>query len=287
MRLGGPVFQSTDDPRAWAAAVRRAGYTAAYCPVDEHADDATVRAYEQAARDVDVVIAEVGAWNSNPISPDDTIRRASIAYQQERLALADRIGARCCVNVAGSRGDVWDGPHPDNLSSHTFDLIVSVVRRIIDAVKPTRTHYCLETMPWVFPDSPDSYLCLVKAIDRQGFGVHMDPVNMISSPSLYYHNGAMLRDAFDKLGPYIVSCHAKDVALQEGVLTVYLKEVRLGTGGVDYRTFLREVDHLAPDIPLMLEHLPDAAQFAAAQAHVRQVADEIGVPIADPREGES
>ena len=107
MRLGGPVFAKTDDPQVWARAVRQAGYTAAYCPVDETADDQTVRAYERAAQEADIVIAEVGAWQSNPISPDDDIRRTSIAYQQERLALADRIGARCCVNVAGSRGDLW------------------------------------------------------------------------------------------------------------------------------------------------------------------------------------
>ena len=88
-------------------------------------------------------------------------------------------------------------------------------------------------------------------------------------------------------GPYIVSCHAKDVALQEGVLTVYLKEVRLGLGGVDYATFLREVDQLSSNIPLMLEHLPAEAQYVAAQDQLRQVAAEIGVPVPDPRKTSS
>jgi hypothetical protein len=31
------------------------------------------------------------------------------------LALADEIGSLCCVNISGSRGSQWDGPHPDNL----------------------------------------------------------------------------------------------------------------------------------------------------------------------------
>lgn len=37
------------------------------------------------------------------------------------------------------------------------------VRQIVDAVKPKRTFYTLETMPWVIPDSPDSYLKLIEA----------------------------------------------------------------------------------------------------------------------------
>ena len=114
----------------------------------------------------DIVIAEVGAW-SNPISIDDTEREAALEKCRIQLALADRIGANCCVNISGSRGPKWDGPHPDNLTDDTFDLIVESVRLIIDDVKPTRTFYALETMPWAYPEGPDSYLGLLKAIDRE------------------------------------------------------------------------------------------------------------------------
>ena len=103
------------------------------------------------------MIAEVGCW-SNPISPDEPTRRAALELCKARLELADRVGARCCVNLAGSRGETWDGPHPDNLSPATFALVVDTVREIIDAVQPRRTFYTLEPMPWSFPDSPDSYL---------------------------------------------------------------------------------------------------------------------------------
>src|SRR5579872_2882145 len=185
MRLGGPVFGDITDPESWIAAVRRAGYRAAYCPIDNTAGDDAVRAYSDAAKAADIVIAEVGAW-SNPLSPDDATRRAAIAHCQAQLALADRIGARCCVNIAGSRGERWDGPHPDNLTPGTFDLIVETVRKIVDAVKPTRTCYALETMPWMYPDSPESYLRLIQAIDRPAFGVHLDPANLLCSPQRFY-----------------------------------------------------------------------------------------------------
>ena len=51
----------------------------------------------------------------------------------------------------------------------------------------------------------------------------------------------------------IKSCHAKDIALSEK-LTTHLDEVRPGLGGLDYATFLRELDKLDPDTLLMIEH---------------------------------
>src|SRR5687767_2902888 len=132
MRLGGPVYGGGKSPEEWVAAVQRYGYRAAYCPVGLDADDATVRAYASAAHVANIVIAEVGAW-SNPISPDAVVRNAALEKCKASLALADNIGAICCVNIAGSRGEKWDGPHRDNLTEDTFDLIVESVRAIIDA----------------------------------------------------------------------------------------------------------------------------------------------------------
>jgi sugar phosphate isomerase/epimerase len=145
MRLGGRVFEKTPDPPSWIAAVKKLGYRAAYCPIGPEADDATVQAYAGAAAQADIVIAEVGAW-SNPISKDEKARQNDIQKCIRGLALAERIGAKCCVNIVGSRGPKWNGPSPENLTCETFGLIVATLRQIIDAVKPTRTFYTLETM---------------------------------------------------------------------------------------------------------------------------------------------
>jgi len=275
MRFGGPVFADASDPERWSAAVRQQGYGAAYCPLAPDASDEAVRAFANAAKKANVVIAEVGAW-SNPISPNEAVRRDALARCQAHLALADRVGARCCVNIAGSRGPQWDGPHPDNLTDATFGLVVETVRAIIDAVKPWRTFYTLETMPWSFPESPDSYLRLIQAIDRRQFAVHLDPVNLINSPPRFLANAELIRECFAKLGPHIRSCHAKDIALS-GRLTVHLDEVRPGRGGLDYAAYLEELDRLDPDTPLMLEHLPNEGEYVLAALHIRTVAETKGV----------
>jgi sugar phosphate isomerase/epimerase len=147
MRLGGPLFETIHSPDDWIRALQTNGYRAARCPVGLEADDATVRAYEVAAKNADIVIAEVGAW-SNPLSSDPDMRAQAIKKCIRGLELADRIGAICCVNTAGSRGTFsWYGPHPDNLSEDTFDMIVETTRKIIDAVNPTRSVFALEPMP--------------------------------------------------------------------------------------------------------------------------------------------
>lgn len=275
MRLGGPIFVEKMTPDLWIAALKQAGYGAAYCPVTADDAAATLRAYVEAAAQAGIVIAEVGAW-SNPLDADEVVRHAAITKCQTQLALADEVGARCCVNISGSRGAPWDGPHPANLTETTFDMIVEVVRTIIDAVKPTRTFYTLEPMPWMYPDSADSYLRLIAAIDRPQFGAHVDMVNVVSSPQRYFENAALIREWFSKLGPYVKSTHAKD-SLLSTKLTTHLDEVRPGLGQLDYRTLLRELDKLDPDTPLMIEHLHTAEDYRLSAEYIRAVADDVGV----------
>jgi sugar phosphate isomerase/epimerase len=277
MRFGGPIFDEYSNPQQWIAALQRHRYRAAYCPVAPDASADHIAAYARAAAAADIAIAEVGAW-SNPICRDEATRRAAIEKNKSALALADQVGARVCVNIAGSRAEQWDGPHEDNFSAETFDLIVETVRDIIDTVQPRRAFYALETMPWIFPDSPDSYLEIIRAIDRLQLGVHLDPVNMISSPRRFYDNANFIRECFDKLGPHIKSCHAKDIALASR-LTVHLDEVRPGLGNLDYGVFLSEANKLHRDTSVMLEHLPNAGEYSLAAQYVRRVAADIGVPL--------
>lgn len=270
VRLGGPLFDSYEGPDDWIGLLNKAGYRAAYCPVKPGTDESLIKAYEKAARKNDVVISEVGAW-SNPISLDQTEAARAMEKCIQGLQLADQIGARCCVNVSGSRNpDYWAGPHKDNLTKEVFDLVVETTRKIIDEVKPTRSFFALEAMPWAFPDSTDTYLQLIDAIDRPHFGVHLDPVNMITSPRDYFTNGKLIKDMFDRLGPNIKSCHAKDITLREDNYIPQLDEVRAGLGTLDYTVFLKELAKF-DNVPLMMEHLQSAEEYELAAAYIRSV----------------
>lgn len=278
IRLGGPVFESFEGPDGWIKSLQNLGYRAAYCPVKPGEDEKVIRAYELAAQKNDILIAEVGTW-SNPISPRQDEANAAIEKSISGLQLADQIGARCCVNVSGSKNpDYWAGPHKDNFTDETFDQVVECTRKIIDAVKPSRTFFALEAMPWAFPDSADSYLRLLKAVDRKQFAVHLDPVNMITSPRNYFNNGDLIKEMFIKLGPFIRSCHAKDITLREDNYIPQLDELRAGLGSLNYGVFLRELSKLK-DVPLMMEHLETAEEYKLAADHIRSVGQRIGITV--------
>jgi sugar phosphate isomerase/epimerase len=278
IRLGGPVPGNFSDPAEWAKAVKSLRYTAAYCPVQPGAPAELVRAFRDEAKRSSIIIAEVGAWN-NTLDLNENARKAALIKNIDALRLADEIGAGCCVNISGARGERWDGPYSGNYDRETFGLIVENVRYIIDQVKPVSAFYTLEPMPYMLPDSPDSYLELIKAVDRKQFGVHLDPVNMISDPRRYFNNGGFLKECFSKLGPYIKSIHAKDIIIMPE-LTLHLEERRPGLGTLDYSVFLKEACKLK-DVPFMLEHLDSQEDYLLAATYVREEGKKAGVLIQD------
>jgi sugar phosphate isomerase/epimerase len=276
VRLASPLPKTFDSADGWIALLRERGFRTAYWPLDDDAPLDDVDAYAAAAEGAGVSIAEIGAWLANPISPDDAVRAAGLARAKAQLALADRVGARCCVNIAGSLAGTRDGPHPESLSADTFALVVDSVRDILDAVAPTRTYYTLEPMPYLLPDSPERYLELLNAIDRPRFAVHLDPINMINTPAKLYDNAGFLRHCFDTLGPYVRAVHAKDMTITNA-LTLDMPERRPGLGDIDFHAFIREMQRLDPDTPFLVEHLDSDEDYVAAVAHVRAVAGELGV----------
>lgn len=271
MRFGGLIFKKWRSPEEWAQAAIDYGYSAVYFPVNHTADIKTIDGYKNAADAADLVICEIGVWN-NTLDRNPDKRRANIDYAVHQLELADYVGANCCVNVAGSFGEQWDGHHPENLTKRGFEEIVKTTQTIIDRVNPKSTYYSLEPMPWMYPDTADSCVELIKAIDRERYAAHLDPVNVISSPQLYYRNGEVIKEWFDKLGSSIVSCHAKDIRLS-GSLTVHLDECRPGTGALDYKTYLECLSKLDDRVCLMLEHMTEEIDYIEATKYIKGLAE--------------
>jgi sugar phosphate isomerase/epimerase len=279
IRLGGPAFADTQDPEELAAAHRKLGYSAAYCPNVSLNDSDKIRAYAEAFARHNVVVAEVGRW-VNLLDADPEKRRLNLQVVTDGLALAEAIGARCCVDIAGSfSSESWYGPHPENLSRRHFDASVENARKIIDAVKPTRTTFCYEVMGWSWPDSPDHYVKMIRAIDRKSFSVHLDPCNLVNSPERFYENTKLLNECFDKLGKWIASCHAKDLTW-DVEMNVHFREVAPGKGSLDYTTYLTRLAQLPQNPPLMLEHLSTAEQYTGAREHIFEVGKQTGLAFA-------
>lgn len=256
-------------PEEWAAKHKSLGLKSVNFPVDYLTGEKTYMAYKEAADKAGLVIAEVGIWR-NTLASDPKERAQWIDYAIGQLAMADRIGSRCCVNVVGTPyGPRWDGGYRENFSEELWVQAVKMIQQIIDKAEPRNTKFSIESMPWMIPSSPDEYLRLIKDVDREQFGVHLDVVNMITSPERYFFNDNFLKECFTKLKGKICSCHLKDVRLKEEY-TFQLEECACGEGTLDIELYAQLVDSEGPNIPMIIEHLNNDEEYYNSVAYIRK-----------------
>ena len=276
VRIGGPVFARVETPEQFVRHLQEQGFAATYHP--HFADPVLLRETVAALAEADIVIAETGAFGINVLDPNDAQRERNIAEICRRLESADSIGSLCCVAHGGWVGsNSFNKHHPENFSARSVDNLVTAVRRIIDTVQPRRTKFVLETESRYLPDSAGLYLEILQAVDRPAFGAHLDPVNITSSPRRFYDSGGFIRDCFAKLGPHLVSCHAKDTQMPRHV-QVRFDETFAGNGSLDYHAYFTELARLDADVPLMIEHV-NARQLRWATDYLFEQAARAGVAI--------
>lgn len=231
--------------------------------------DEKIDEYVKAAADNNVTIAEVGVWR-NVLAKDEKEKNASLDYAIHQLMLADKIKARCCVNVAGTpHGPRWDGGYKNNFDKETRKNIIKSVRTIIDEAKPVNTKFTLEPMPWMVPTGPDDYLQLIDEVERDEFGVHLDVVNMVTSPERYFGMDEFMEECFEKLGSRILSCHLKDIKLLEDY-TFQLRECGCGEGIIDIAHYASLATACDKDMPMIIEHLNSYDEYRKSMKYVRE-----------------
>lgn len=268
MKLGISSALEHTDPHDWALKHKRLGLECVNFPVDHTAGEEVFMAYKEAADEAGLMIAEVGVWR-NTLARDPEERERWIRYAIGQLEMADRIGARCCVNVVGTPyGPRWDGGYRGNYSPELWKMAVDMIRCIIDSVRPKHTKYSIESMPWMIPDSPDQYLRLIEDVDRDEFGAHLDVVNMITSPERYFFNELFIEECFEKLDGRICSCHLKDVLLKQEY-TFQLEECACGQGTLDIGRYADLASAQDPDMPMIIEHLDTDSEYRDSVMYVR------------------
>jgi len=276
MRLGGTVCCA--DMSAWEDALAASGFRAVTAPFSCETPRAERERLLEITEKRDVLIAEIGVWR-NPF--DASAGQANLDYAKRQLALADELGIPCCVNIVGTDSSAgWDAADPSNYTEETYGRIVASIREIIDDVNPKTACYCIEPMPWMIPDSPEVYLQLIRDVDRERFGAHMDFVNMINSPRRFLGAEAFIEECFAKLAPWIKSTHLKDSRMSLTRLTTVLEECSPGEGMLDFTRVLPILDrYLEKDAPVLLEHMQTFEEYRKAYCFVADAAEKAGVRV--------
>ena len=269
MRLGTSSPLAHQGPKDWARKHKDLSLGAINFHLTCRDDPDRVDAFLREARQEELIMAEVGIWR-NTLSPDPQVRAEAVRYAIGQLELADHIGARCCVNIVGARGPRWDGAYRENFTKETWSLAVETIREIIDAVNPKNTFFTIESMPWMIPTGPDEYLRLLDAVERDRFAVHMDVFNWMRTPERYFFNEDFVDECFEKLGPYIRSCHLKDVRM-ESDYTVFFREVPAGQGGINIRHLIQAAEKYDRQMPFIIEHLNSDEAYLESIRYVQSL----------------
>jgi sugar phosphate isomerase/epimerase len=78
-----------------------------------------------------------------------------------------------------------------------------------------------------------------------------DSANWITRETVY-DTAQAINHHFDVLGRHIVSCHAKDIWI-ENRLALHLQDGCPGKGNLDFRTLFQRMEALSPDYPVIVE----------------------------------
>lgn len=268
MRLGVSSSLGAQNAQQWAKSNVDLGLKSVVFPLNCNATDSEVDEYVKAAKENDLLIAEVGIW-CNAIDEDPQKAKKNLEYSINQLRLADKIGARCAVNVAGAYcGPRWDGAAKENFSKECFAKTVKMIQTVIDEANPINTYFSIEPMPWMIPTGPEEYLNLIEAVGRDRFAVHMDIINMINCPERYFSPGEFLQKCFDLLKGRIRSCHLKDILLLQD-FTFQLKECACGEGTFCIEKYAELASKEDPDMPMIIEHLSGDDAYKESVAYVR------------------
>ena len=252
--------------------------SAAYCPNVSIDDKARINDIRQAFSKENIVIAEVGGWK-NMLHPNPQEAKQAREQMAECLCVADEVGALCTITCIGTGSSPSMSAHSDqNFFRNSFEAAVENARWLVDTVNPKRASFVYEIYPFSVADSVENVKKLIEAVDRPKFGAHMDLVNLINSPRLYYSSTYLAREFVRVLGKHIVSAHAKDLIMEQEV-SVIMREVRPGLGVVDYPTYLKVLNELPQDVPLLIEHLESQEEYDKAARYIQNIANKENIKL--------
>ena len=183
------------------------------------------------------------------------------------LPLAEAAGAMAVASDAGD-GDAAQ-----------LDAVAAICRDMVAAIStPARVRLLLETRGLTPLASLLAASEAVRRVAHPAFGILFDPVGLLHLDT-YFDNGSFLRRCVQQLGTAIGLVHARDALLHPGGFDFHLSDEPLGRGALDYAALLSALAALPGDLPLCVEGAGSEEAVAAALAHLRGVAERVGVAL--------
>lgn len=192
-----------------------------------------------------------GYWQ-NLVTPDENARKDAVRTVQAALRLAGWLGARAIDTGPGSMstGGPWF-PHPYNWTAEARRQLVKSLKEAAPAAKDAGVFLSVEGHQLVTLESAAVTAEILDEVDSPWVKSDYDSANWITRETVYRTAQAIDRD-FDVLGRHIVSCHAKDIWI-ENRLALHLQDGCPGKGTMDFHVLFRRMEALSSDYPVIVE----------------------------------
>ena len=122
---------------------------------------------------------------------------------------------------------------------------------------------------------------ILDEVDSPWVRSDFDSANWITRETVF-NTGPALNHMFDVLGERIVSCHAKDIWI-ENRLTLHLQDGCPGKGLMDFHTLFTRMERLNPDYPVIAEG-NSTEELPEVSALFHRIAGELGIRVLDSDE---
>ncbi len=260
---------------------RELGFSGIFTRFRANDPHTTPRAQAQRVRDLladeGLRLFQVTGYWQNLVTPDETVRRESVRTLQAALRLAGWLGARGIDTGPGSMNPTgpWF-PHPDNWTPTARRQLVKSLREAAPAAADAGVFLSLESHQLVTLQTPEITRAILDEVNSPWVRCDYDSANWITLDTVF-DTASALNHHFDLLGEYMVSCHAKDIWI-ENKLALHLQDGCPGKGTMDFRTLFRRMEALNPDYPVIAEG-NSTAELPAVSALFHQIAQELDIRI--------
>ena len=213
------------------------------------------RAIADDYRSAGISIHSMGVY-TNLIHPDESERKANLAYFEAMMKIARAMDVRTLITEAGHYDSGKPEPGvPYHLREDVWNQMVATAKQLAQLADRHDCTVLFEPFYRGFLASAKRTRVFLDEVASPRIRALLDPANLLEMNDL--------EEMFNQLGPRIDCLHAKDRKLHVD------QGVAAGKGDLDYLKFVRLAAQRTPNAPLILEYV-GGKDYKAALAHLRR-----------------
>lgn len=237
-----------------------------------------------AFRDANLPIVAVSSY-SNMTAPDLYVREKNLARLKEVIKYSNYLGCPYVVSETGTYNSdsdwVW---HEKNASEQAYEQTLGIIKDVVRVSYDYGAVFLVENYVNNIIGSVNQLLRLFADVNSKSIGLMLDPTNYFTDANISDMDGELIR-MFNALHEHVKVAHAKDCKLAKnadekhedlegvesdshtfrGAGSVELPAP--GNGVLNYDLYIQLLGKHCPNIPLIIEHLPES-DISRAKAFV-------------------